>query len=405
MTVNHWTYHLTDPPAVRQRSAQLEIDGHPARSLVDDGTVEVDPPDMYRWLQLKPTANVDTRPPPIAGMPDGFGVLAVEVRSRVSIPLLLVDGRPVSIGRGRTRIALPPGHHCVEVQSNYTSEPVIVTIGAQTTEEIEYFESEDGLTAEFGHRPGQYRPIPGPRYQMKSLYILGLIAALPLFIVAILVSGREALLMWSAIAAIYLPLLAYMPRRSRFRRQWEEDTANHLRRIGRPSYPYPWGQTGDHLPAAIGKATVNRPSSSVHGSGLILRLRATRIRYPKPNNAAGNAHLAMYPLAAPSVFINGQRQPATWGTWWYPLPAGKHTVRVVVDGVPPGIGLGCVPDDQVEDESYEFELGHGAQREVFANATVHTMLDARSSSVSFSRPQLSVHGALRDIASLTTTST
>lgn len=397
MTSPQWTFSVGQRPRFQGLNPQLELGDHPVQPLLQDGTVETDAPDMHRWLQVKPGASLDTRPPLVAGIPAGYGQLSVEVRSRFSIPLLLVNGRPVSVGRGRTRIALQPGTHCIEVQSSRTSEPVIVDIGAGEQAEIEYFEDEEGTSAKFGHRPRSYRPIPGPHFQMKSLYVMGMILALPLVVVAFMSSGNEALLMWSVVAAIYVPLLAYVPVRRRFRRKWENAVAQQQRRITRPPRPYPWGETSNNVPAAIGDSPQNRPPAPHVGGALVLKMAVTRERTSKPNNDAGNTHLCSYPTAAPQVFIDGHPQPASWGTWWYPLSAGRHTVRVVVDGLPPGVTIDAAREDHVEDESYEFDIANGETRDVNVSSITHSTLDAATATISFARPRLSLYGDLLDI--------
>lgn len=304
-----------------------DLRGRPLRSkplLHRDTTLET----------LSPGASAERRLPA-----EGSGTLELVLDAAATMPVAAVDEVPVAVGDGTAHIELPAGSHVVDVQGGAARSPVVVDVEDGGSSTLVWREEADRHTVRFGPRPVD---VFMPRsllhlYQWAILVLL--VCGLPLATVNVFSLGETASRV-TVIAVLVLGagLLPLLPWRRREKARIAALKLEHEKPGHSVPVHYPWDgpQVADR-PALVGDRPERLPEFAPGCGALLLRATAHRHLWKEGNGVTGrDTALAAARVPVPQVLIDGVRQPATWGGWWYPLRPGTHTVEIAVE--PPTAG-------------------------------------------------------------------
>ncbi|GIG66684.1 hypothetical protein [Phytomonospora endophytica] len=274
---------------------------------------------------------------PAPRLPAGKGGIAVRTRyggrwdRRYPEPArnVGVDGRPLWHGWGRMIAVVEPGAHLVEVREERAEGARIAHVAAGTVVELEYAAPRNwGTVGTFG--PAPVREV-GATTRPWLLAFGGLMAALAAFTRAGYPPDGWTPLALVAVAVALPPV-------------WNRYRARADRRYRACLAGAPHRFTDGWF---LGDTPGDLPDPGPEHGGLLLRFRL-RHGIRTGEALAGNPHAWLGP---PRPRIDGHAHRASWATWWYRLPPGRHTVAVL----PPEVAIaGGAPEPAVP---VTFEIG------------------------------------------------
>jgi hypothetical protein len=318
---------------------------------------------------LSPDASA-ARPVPAAGS----GVLELVLDAAATMPVAAVDETPVAVGDGTVYIELPAGPHVVDVQGGAARSPVVAEIGDGTAATLVWREEADRHTVRFGPKPVDVLPPRSLLYLYQWGILVFLVCGLPLATVNVFSIGETASRATVvAVAVLGLALLPFLPWRRRERARVEALRLDRERPgLSRPVH-HPWDgpQTADR-PALLGDRPERLPEFAPGCGALLLRATAHRHLWRDGDGVTPrDTGLAAARVPLPQVLVDGARQPATWGNWWYPLRPGTHAVEIAVEVGPDETGRRPAPLR----ERLDVEVRAGEATALRADAHVHARRD------------------------------
>jgi hypothetical protein len=289
-------------------------------------------------------------------MPGHLGVIEIHVggdmvssdtRSSVYAgdEVLVLDGRFVGKGTRYYEIAVEPGRHVIEVQGNRVAHAAIeseagerVALAAVSIDRVRTFRRSGYLVG----RPSSAEwTASAPEdddddVSWVSFAIIGGVVGW------CLLGGLLDLPEWLVFGAPLLLLFVYLVRKAmRPPKTGPEDEL-------RESWDFSLGRS-EEAPLCDGPARLfgcqdEFLAGTLPGStGLVIDFdlvkhragEATRYQWIDSDRARSEippeAKVANY-IEAPKAWLEGCELPASWGTWFYPLPAGTHRLEFEVDG-------------------------------------------------------------------------
>jgi len=310
-----------------------------------------------------------TRPVP----PDGSGVLELVLDSAATMPVAAVDETALAVGDGTVFLVLPTGPHVVDVQGGAARSPVVAHVADGATSTLVWREEADRFTVGFGPNPVDAAPPRTFVYLYEWSILVFLVCGLPVATVNAFSFGDTASrIAIAAIAVLGLALLPFSPWRKRERARLAGLRLERERPGRSEPVHYPWDgpQIADR-PALLGDRPERLPDFAPSHGALILRATAHRHLWKHGDGVSPrDTELAGTRVPVPEVLIDGSRQPATWGNWWYPLRPGKHTVEIAVDAGP-----------DMKRERLDVEVRAGEAAVVRADAHVYAHRDGETGRV------------------------
>ncbi|QSB04933.1 hypothetical protein [Natronoglycomyces albus] len=276
-------------------------------------------------------------------------VLDVILLPSSGLPLLLVNGEVVSLGRGRAEVILPAGRHVVEVQDNH-SHSIVVDLKSGCREFIGYrYDSDDESV--LGRSPSLDEAIPPSTWHARFRYwaAIGVLVSLIGSAVTGVIGHSLAVYLLGLAGALALVvglevLGSWAMNRSKpaLHAAWERPAPQ----------PFPWGTVDSQAPVFLGgdhQGPKNTPGVIIdfHLDRHVATVPFHKFVPPRWDELAAQSALP------PQLWIDGTPKPASWGRWWYPLTPGEHQIQVVVDGRP-GPDVDTDQDD-AEDVISRFE--------------------------------------------------
>lgn len=291
-----------------------------------------------RHIEALPTGTYDVttgkKAPEIAS---GRGLLTITVDAHKTMPVIAIDGTPITVGQGKAHVQLEPGTYCVEGQNTLTTDPAIVTISAGETTAIAYRDNRTFAPSYLGHylKPPQFYNFA---HIAIVLLVVSLVCVAPIGFAGHLSYDDDVTgpyLQWGAVVFIAGSLL-FLGFASIYHRRTRPKIEQQQRDMAEPLRPYPWGSASTASnPILVGCQRLFLPTSDPSAGGLLLMFMNERHLFglgPGPQLRATD--LASTWVRPPRLWIDGVEQPASWGTWWYPLAPGEHRVEVEVNGEP-----------------------------------------------------------------------
>jgi hypothetical protein len=308
-----------------------------------------------------------TRPLPA----EGSGVLELVLDAAATMPVAAVDEVPVAVGDGTVHVELPAGPHVVDVQGGAARSPVVVDVADGATAVLVWREEADRHTVRFGPKPVDLLPPRSLLYLYQWAILVFLVCGLPLATVNVFSLGETASRA-TVVAVVVLgaALVPFFPWRRRERARIEALRLEQERPGLSEPVHHPWDgpQVADR-PALLGDRPARLPEFAPGRGALLLRATAHRHLWRDGDGVTPrDTGLAAARVPVPQVLVDGLRQPATWGAWWYPLPPGTHTVEITVAN-PAEAG----PD--VLHERLDVEVRAGEATAVRADAHLHLHRD------------------------------
>ena len=338
-------------------------------------------------------------PGPPLHFAEDTGALCLQVTALHRSPLFAVNGKPVVAASCDAYILLPVGRHLVEAQEISTVDPVVVEIkpGAVTT--LQYASESTHPIVTFSHASPGIPLLMKPPYIPPKLPLLGAVGA---------VGVSAAVGLWMATSDLFLGLIAFLAIMAALYAAWKPvevwarskawEELNYLRQL-RAEGPqaYPWGSPStSQKPHLVGNQPVELPPFASGCGALALHAVCYRHRAAPPGlretleDSLGRPErfLATLMTKPPRIWVDGEEMPATWGAWWYPLPAGEHTLTVEVDGQAAQTYTddGSPSPDLTKRREIAFTVTENEA--VALSAEAHTYFIKRPSSFDFFQPRL-----------------
>lgn len=257
------------------------------------------------------------------------------------LPLVVVNGRAVDLGEGRTAIAVPAGRVLVEAMDDhrYTSRTVEIAEGGSVQLWVGTGQLRHNNRIMIGPKGYVAWATATPSIPKIRAGLVGILIATVLLVVL----GPLALAVAPALTALVVPLAilgGVIPYR-KLRRHFEHRSTADL---DDPStFPAPEvvaaGSSPDRPVCLVG-SKMELPSTA---PTVVLRFapdpRALDQIAVMVASTTGSAPLRTYIsnsfedwLAAPEVSVNGTALPPRWGTLWIPVEPGRVSIDVRLPG-------------------------------------------------------------------------
>ncbi|QSB05743.1 hypothetical protein [Natronoglycomyces albus] len=273
------------------------------------------------------------------------------------IPVVLVDGQPVSSGFGTVRVALPEGRYMVSVQAqglDRSSVAVPVTIRANGKRELRYATPHDfrygvGLNSDVQvaigklGRPGVHATsttsnVPWAIGGALLGYIGALVSLFPLWYFALYLQRgavvdfeRDVYIPASPVAILFviagIVLALRWKRKREDKRDAVSEEARFFRHVRWPRLDHP----------AIGKIValgteLDLPQPSAGRAGIVLDLNLGKRETQLGGFNAPRENYRPWRIAAPApiVTLDGTELPRGWGRWFFEVEPGSYSLRVDV---------------------------------------------------------------------------
>lgn len=320
----------------------------------------------------------------------GYGVLRIETEAKDVMPVFAVNGEPVAMGQGTIRVSVPEGTYCVESQSSAGVDPVIVTVRDRAELPLYFWEHRINNELYFGSVKRKFRNNT-LGMSLIVMFFFSVLCCAPFGVISYFSDGDSAedvATPWfmGAITLVFTALLPYGIIRNR------RDKANRkedAKRLAQPMHSYPWGEPPlSSTPVLVGAQRRELPPPDPSLGALLMYFSLDRHLWPgSPLQMERAGDLARLWIEPPRIRIDGVEHVATWGTWWYPLGQGKHTVEVGVEGMPSNAQPPMLVEHMTgKASSATFEISPRTVTPMVAEA--HTYAVKRSSGIEIFQPRL-----------------
>lgn len=373
---NNW---YTDREHVRRRAPHYSPISNEILALSSTHTAVVTGPDEV-------TKDQADRLEPDANDPARSAVLDVVLLPSSGLPLLLVNGNVVSVGRGRAEIALPAGSHFVEVQDNH-SRAIVVNVKEGERALVAY-RYDDNDNPVLGRPPTLKDAIPGSTWRTMARYwlvVAALATGVASAITAFLTEGVAGYLGLIALGLIIFTAAETITTKLLTRRlpplhsTWE---------LPRQEF-YPWSNEDENAAAFLGHSS-NCGTHPTGKTAICIDFHLERHLATVPFHRFVPPRwdeLAALQAADPQLWINGDPMPCSWGTWRYPVSPGAHVVQIVVDGQP-GVTRNLNDENDVITRHAEVTVDHGDVANLKATGSVYFVRKIADEETTHYKPRL-----------------
>lgn len=301
------------------------------------------------------------RAPPI---PHGSGGIAVRTgrpqRSTEPARNIGVNGRPLWHGWGRMIAVVPPGEHLVEVREEAVEGACWVSVRGGELVELDYLSSRTrGAPGILGRAPIRRIGTTKRSWILSLTLFLVALAILPFTRIPELLSRppRFTILIAGMLsAALAAPWLWERHRRRRDLRL-RSAAADEARLVTDAASRKP-----GYFLGAVPKSV---PEPGPGASGLLVAFGHRHTLTPGRRHAGSECSW----LADPRLWIDGRKRPASWATWWYELPAGRHEIEVWLPAERP------TPDERIAPLTVPVDIEAGDTRLLVIDIETHTSLE------------------------------